>query len=124
MEPVMKRSKKRAKKAVGKSQPEAPAAKTAPTDNYLSFWDEEELVDYEPEEPAAFSPVEDDLSVQECYTPAHGDGPANIPPHSDDLPAYLAEGSNVAGRKRSHFFKRGRREVPPMPTPKCRQQPI
>ncbi len=122
----MKRSKKRAKKAVGEGQQVAPAAKTVPTGKYLSLRDEEELADYEPrEEPAAFSPVKDDLSVQECYTPAHGDGPANIPPHSDDLPAYPAEGSNVARRKRSQIFLvRGRRAAPPMPTPKCRRQQI
>ncbi len=96
--------KRKVKKAVGEGQPAAPAAKTLPTGKYLSSRDEEELVDYESEEPAAFSTVEDDISVQECYTPAHGDEPANIAPHSNDLPAYLAEGSNVAGRKLSHFL--------------------
>jgi hypothetical protein len=97
----MKRSKKKTKKAVGEGQPAAPAAETVPTGKYLSSRNEEELVNYEPEEPAAFSPVEDDLSVQECYTPAHGDGPANISTHSGDSPVYLAKGSNVARRKRS-----------------------
>jgi hypothetical protein len=101
----MKSGKKRAKKAVGEGQPAAPAAKTVSSNKYLFSRDEEELVvDYEPEEPATSSPVEDDLSVQECDTPAHGDGPANIPPITNDFPAYLAEGSNVAARKRSQDF--------------------
>ncbi len=44
MEPVIKRSKKRAKKAVGESQLAAPAAKTVQADKYLSSRDEEEPV--------------------------------------------------------------------------------
>jgi hypothetical protein len=58
----MKRTKKRAKKAVGEDQPAAPAAETLPTGGYLWSRDEEELVDYEPEEPARFFPVEEDIS--------------------------------------------------------------
>ncbi len=45
-------------------QPAAPAAQNIPTGGYLWTRDEEKLlVDYEPEEPAAFSPMEDDISV-------------------------------------------------------------
>ncbi len=62
----MERSKKRAKKAVGEGQPAASAVQTEvnpPADKYTSSWDEEELVDYEPDEPERFSPVEEDISV-------------------------------------------------------------
>ncbi len=61
-------------------------------------------MDYEPEEPARFSPAEEDNSVDEDDLSVHGDGPADNNPTSDDIPAYLVEGSNVAGRKRSHNF--------------------
>jgi hypothetical protein len=51
IEPNVKRTKKRAMKAVGEDQPAASATKTLPTGGYLWSRDEEELVDYEPEEP-------------------------------------------------------------------------
>ncbi len=63
MEPVTKRPKKKAKKAVAEEQPAAPATQNVPTGGYLWSRDEEELVDYEPEEPETFSPVEDDIFV-------------------------------------------------------------
>ncbi len=63
MEPINKRTKKRAKKAAAEEQPAAPVAQTVPTGGYLWARDEEELVDYEAEEPATFSPMEDDFSV-------------------------------------------------------------
>ncbi len=73
MDPSAKRSKKKAKKAVfGEGRPAGRAEKqvpTAPTDNHTSWRDEEELVDYESEEPAAFYPIEDDISVPEDHTP-------------------------------------------------------
>jgi hypothetical protein len=48
--------------------------------------------------------VEDELSVASDDLPAHGDKPDDISPHINDLPAYLAEGSNVAGRRRRQNF--------------------
>ncbi len=51
-----------------------------PTRNPTSWRDEEELVDYEPEEPAAFSPVGDDISVPKDHMPTLGEGPADISP--------------------------------------------
>ncbi len=75
MEPVSKRPKKKAKKAVVEEQPAAPAAQNIPTGGYLWTRDEEELlVDYEPEEPAAFLPMEDDISVvgEDLSPPADG----------------------------------------------------
>jgi hypothetical protein len=100
MEPNTKRPKKRAKKAVGEGQPAAPLAKIVQPDNYPSWRDEEELIDYEPEEPESFSPVEVDNSVEEDDYPAQGDGTEDNIPVTDDFPAYPAEGSDMAGRKR------------------------
>jgi hypothetical protein len=58
MEPTKKRPKKKAKTSIfGEGQPAGPAAKTVPAVKFTSSRDEEELVDYEPEEPAAFSPI-------------------------------------------------------------------
>ncbi len=75
MEPVSKRPKKKAKKAAVEEQPAVPAAQNIPTGGYLWSRDEEKLlVDYEPEEPAAFSPLADDISgVGEDLSPP-GDG--------------------------------------------------
>jgi hypothetical protein len=83
-----------------------PAAKTLPTGGgYLWSRDEEELVDYETEEPAKFSPVEEDISVVGDDLSAPRYGQTNISPINNDFPAYLAEGINVvAGRKRSQIF--------------------
>ncbi len=55
MEPMNKRTKKRAKKAVAGDQPAAQTAKIIQLDKYPSWRDEEDLIDYEPEEPARFS---------------------------------------------------------------------
>jgi hypothetical protein len=46
------------KNAVGEDQPAAPTTEKVPTGGYLWSKDEKKLVDYEPEEPARFSPVE------------------------------------------------------------------
>jgi hypothetical protein len=104
MEPNTKRPKKRAKKVVAEDQPAAPAAKIVQLDNYPSWRDEEELIDYEPKEPASFDPVEIDNCVEEDDYPAHGDGPEDNIPVTDDFPAYPAEGSDMAGWKRCQTF--------------------
>jgi hypothetical protein len=60
MEPSARRTKNTAKKSVlNKGKPAGQAEKQVPTvsTSNLTFWrDEEELVDYEPEDPATFSP--------------------------------------------------------------------
>ncbi len=75
MEPNARRPKKKAKKAAVEVQPAAPPAKIVQPDNYPSWRDEENLVDYdEIEEPATFSPAgEDNFSDGDGY-PAHRDG--------------------------------------------------
>ncbi len=68
MEPVHKRPKLRVSKAAAEDQPAAQIAKIVQPDNYSSWRDEEELIDYEPEEPARFSPVEVDNSPKKMIT--------------------------------------------------------
>jgi hypothetical protein len=96
------------------------------TGKYTSSRDEEELVDYEPEEPVSFSPVENELSVEEFDTPEHGDGLASSIVVDTEIPVHLAEGSNVvAGRKRRQMFLvRGRQAAPPTPTPNFKSRRI
>ncbi len=66
MEPAMKSPKKKAKQSIfGEDQP----AKSVPSEKYTSSRDEEVLVDYELEEPAAFSPIEDDIPIPKDRTP-------------------------------------------------------
>jgi hypothetical protein len=105
MDPSTRRTKKRAKKSIlGEGQPAGRASKSAQDvskSNFTSWRDEEELVDYEPEEPATFSPMKDDISASEKGTVALQDDPAEFPPISNNFPAYPAEATNVAGRKRS-----------------------
>ncbi len=109
MEPNTKMPKKKAKKAAAEEQPVAPATQNVPTGGYLWSRDEEELVDYEPEEPATFSPVEDHISVGGEDLSSPGDGQNNISSTTNDFPAYLAEDDHImAGRKRSQIvLKRG-----------------
>ncbi len=98
MEQNNKRTKKRAKKAVAEEQPAAPVAQTVPTGGYLWSRDEEELVDYDLEEPATFSPMEDDISVVgDDLSPT--DGQDNISSTTNDFPANLAEGDHMARAK-------------------------
>jgi hypothetical protein len=106
MEPINKRTKKRAKKAAVEEQPAAPVAQTVPIGGYLWARDEEELVDYEAEEPATFSPMEDDVSVVGDDVSPPTDGQHNISSTYNDFPANLAEADHMAGAKRSHFFVR------------------
>jgi hypothetical protein len=54
--------------------------------------------------PAAFSPIEDDISIPEDHTPTPEEGTADISPLSDDLPGFSAEYGHMAGRKRSRNF--------------------
>jgi hypothetical protein len=112
MEPRAKRTKKKnkiAKKSVlntgkpaGQAEKRFPAV---PTSDITGWRDKEELVDYEPEDPPTFSPTEDDLSVPGDRSPTPEQGPADIPPFNDDLPAYPAEEA-VFGEEQSHTAAR------------------
>ncbi len=76
MEPNARRPKKKAKKAAIEVQPAAPSARVVQPDNNPSGCDEENLVDYdEIEEPASFSPAEEDNYSDGDGYPAHRDGP-------------------------------------------------
>jgi hypothetical protein len=96
-----------------------------PTGKYTSSRDEEELVDYEPEDPASSSPVEDELSVEDYDMPAHGDEPASNIVVDTEIFVHLTECFNVAGRKRRQIvLVKGRQAAPPTPTPKFKPQRI
>ena len=108
MEPNVRRPKKKAKKAAAEGQQAAPAAKNIQLDNYPSWRDEEDLIDYEPEEPARLSPADMDNSAEKDDSPAHGDGPEDQNENTDEFPANFAEAVDSAGGKRSRiFFVRG-----------------
>jgi hypothetical protein len=80
MEPNARRPKKKAKKATVEVQPADPPARLVQPDNYPSGCDDEEnLVDYdEIEEPATFSPAEEDNYSDGDGYPAHRDGRKTI----------------------------------------------
>jgi hypothetical protein len=81
MDPVLKKSKKKARKTGGEAQPARQTEVNYSTGKYTSSRDEEELVvDYELEEPPArFSPVEEEISFGADDKPDHGDGSACAP---------------------------------------------
>ncbi len=115
MEPNARRPKKRAKKAAVEVQPAAPPARIVQPNNYPSGCDEENLVDYdEIEEPATFSPAEEDNYSDRDGYPAHRDGPEDDIDNTDDFPAYPAEGADSVGGKRSqNFFQEEERPLCP-----------
>jgi hypothetical protein len=90
---------------------------TFPADIQADWRDEEELVDYEPEEPPSFSPIQDDMSVQEDRTPTLEEEPHYFAPDTDKLPASLAEDEPMAGRKRSLTFPGAARTPSPPQDP-------
>jgi hypothetical protein len=108
MEPNVKSPKKKAKKAAAEAQPAAPAAKIVQPDNYPSWRDEEDLIDYETEEPARFSPVEMDNSAEKNGYPAHGDGPEDKVPVNDDFPLIRRRLQTWRGGSAAEMFLRGR----------------
>ncbi len=102
MEPNARRTKKKAKKATAEVQPAASPAKLVQPDNYPSWCEEENLVDYdEIEEPASLSPAEEDNYSDGDGYPAHRDGPEDDIDNTDDFAAYTAEGADMSGGKRS-----------------------
>ncbi len=108
MESFIKKVKKRNRKAGGEDQPAQETENHPSLDYNLSFRGEEELVDYEPESPPRMSAGEDELYSDYDQIPAHGDGPVSNTPTTTDFPAFLADDSNVPGRRRWQiFFERG-----------------
>ncbi len=105
----MKKSKKKARKAGTQAKPAIQPQSNPPAKNYNSSWEEEQLVDYdEPEEPAAFFPVEEDNYSDGDDYPAQGDGPEDQNDNTDEFTANFAEAVDSAGGKRSRiFFMRG-----------------
>jgi hypothetical protein len=57
MDPFVKKSKKKARKAGAEAKPAVQTNVNPPAEKYKSSWEEEQLVDYEPEEPARYSPA-------------------------------------------------------------------
>jgi hypothetical protein len=127
MEPRAKRTKKMARKSVlNKGKPVGQAEKrvpTVPAIDSTSWRDEEELVDYELEDPPTFSPAEDDYSVPEDRLPTPEQGPANYLSSKYDLPAYPAEDAVMAGRKRRPIFPRKKSSAARRPETKWQPSP-
>ncbi len=93
MGPIVKVSKKKAKKASAgaglSSAREEKQVTTMITDVQEAAWrDEEDLVGYEPEEPPRFSPIKDDISIPEEHTPTPEERASDFSPLADDLPAF------------------------------------
>ncbi len=105
----MKKSKKKARKAGAEAKPAIQTNVNPPAEKYNSSWEEEQLVDYEePEEPAAFAPVEEDNYSDGDEYPAHRDGPEDNNENTEESPAYSAEAVDSVGGKRSqNVFRRG-----------------
>ncbi len=104
MDQVHKRPKLGVRKAAAEVQPAAPAVQTIPTGGYLWGRDEEELVDYEADDPATLSPMEDVVSVVGDDISAPTDGQHNIFSTNNNFPANLAEADHMVGAKRSQLF--------------------
>jgi hypothetical protein len=122
MEPIKKNTKNKAKKASdggGRSSGRGENQVAAlPVDILASWQDEEELIGYEPEVPPSFSPIQDDISVQEDRTPTQKEEQHYFPPDTDDLPASLAEdGPPMEGGKRSRIFSGASRTPSPLQDP-------
>jgi hypothetical protein len=76
--------------------------------NYPSWRDKENLVDYEPEEPATFPLQKKIIIAMETNTRPTEIGRKTILRILMNFPAYPAEGADRVGGKRSQsFFRRG-----------------
>jgi hypothetical protein len=111
MEPFLRRTKKVAKKShlnsgrpTGQAENNVP---TVPTSYSSGSRDEEDLVNYEPEDPLCFSPAEDDISEPEdpLLTPEHIR--AEMLSSTDVLGSDEADDAPMAGQKRPPNFPEG-----------------
>ena len=100
MEPIKKNTKTKAKKASaggGRSLGRGENQVAALPMDILASWQDEEIIGYEPEVPPSFSPIQDEISVQEDRTPTKEEEQHYFPPNTDDLPASLAEDGPMEG---------------------------
>ncbi len=74
MERYTRRGKKRARKVDGDSQAAVKEIKIPAKFLHSTYEDEEQFVDYEPEESGVFSAAEDEVMRSDDNMPAHGDG--------------------------------------------------
>ncbi len=115
MDPVLKRSKKEARKAGGGGQPaDELKEEIIPQVNIiLPRGTKKSLWATNPKSRQGFPPVEDELSVASDDLPAHGDGSADISPHINNLPVYLAEVRMWRGGDAAKIFLERERRVAP-----------
>ncbi len=107
MDQNVKKSKKKARKAGTQAKPAIQTQSNPPAKNYNSSWEEEQLVDYdEPEEPAAFSPIEEEKYSERDDYPVQKDGPEDQNDNTDDFPADFAKAVDSVGAKHSQIFFR------------------
>jgi hypothetical protein len=78
MDPNVKKSKRKARKAGGKGQPAEKVANNPSSINYSSFYGDGKIVDCEPESLARYLCDEGYISPDYDYWPAHGNGPDTI----------------------------------------------
>ncbi len=108
MDPNVKKSKKKARKAGTLAKPAIQTQSNPPVKNYNSSWEEAQLVDYdEPEEPAAFFPLEEETYSEGDDYPAQRDEPEDQNESTDEFPANFAEAVDSVGGKRSQIFSGG-----------------
>jgi hypothetical protein len=92
MDPNAKRTKTKARKSIfGEGRSTGQGGKHVPllpADIQTAWRDEEDLVDYEPEEPAAYSPIQGGISVQGDHTPTLEEGPHDFSPNTDNFPHF------------------------------------
>jgi hypothetical protein len=110
MEPIVRRTKKMAKKShlnTGKTAAQAEKKISAVPESHSTSWrDEEELVDYEPESPPSFSPaVVEDFSEPEDRLRTPVPGQADVSASDEGFLEIPAEDAAMAGRKRRRNFQ-------------------
>ncbi len=88
-------------KPAGQAEKKVPVV---PTSYSTSWRDEEELVDYEPEDPPTFSSTVEELSEPEDRLLTPEQGPADNSRPEDDLGANPAEDAAMVGQKRRRKF--------------------
>jgi hypothetical protein len=109
MEPIVRKTKKMAKKShlnTGKTAVQAEKkASAVPASQSTSWRDEEELVDYEPESPPSFPPAVEKFSEPEDRVRTPVPGQADNTTSNDEFCENPAEDAAMAGRKRRRNFQ-------------------